>query len=134
MLRAVSSVSFRAGSSKDLDRVSNVAEKPVRHKNPSIPEFEEPEKQVSQVAVAGGVAAALLATWVGLGIAVGRKGSSWEKIVPLEGEKLKFSEKVKNFFFEVGKSADDTYRKVFSKPPKAPEPKPKMNLESLAEE
>ncbi len=115
MLRSVSSVNFRANSSQNVSNSLNLSNKSSYNGKLVDIDYDEAEKKVPASYIAGGVAAALLATWVALGVAVGRKGSRWEKIVPLEGEKLKFSEKVKNFFYEIGKSADDTYKKVFKK-------------------
>ncbi len=56
------------------------------------------------------VAALLLAAYVGLSVAVG-KGSIVEKT----GADLKFGDKVKNFFYKVGKSGDDLWNKIRGK-------------------
>ena len=69
--------------------------------------------------VIGGTLAALALAWIGLGIAVGRKGSNWTKI----DEPAGFADNAKNFFFAIGNSAkkayDSTLGKWFGKAEKA---------------
>lgn len=119
MLSSVSSVNFRgeAVNTQDLlgapGKFSANQPKPVS--KPDTFQAEEKEEKHSTAKTIGAIAAVALAAWAGLGIAVGRKGSSWKKIVPVEGEKLKFSEKVKNIFFDIGESANNAYKKLFKK-------------------
>lgn len=65
--------------------------------------------------ILGSIAGIAALAWIGLGIAVGRKGSSWKKITVDEGQSLKKMEKVKNFFYSIGESANNAYKKVFKK-------------------
>lgn len=69
---------------------------------------EKPKSKTS--AVLSTVAALLVAAYVGLSIAV-HKGS----IEEAKGAELKLADKVKNFFYKVGKSGDDLWAKIRGK-------------------
>lgn len=71
-------------------------------------------KKSKAPAIIGSVAALLLAAYVGLSVAVG-KGKLVEKQVAEGAEKLKFGEKVNNFFYKIGKSGEDLWNKIRGK-------------------
>ena len=90
MISAISSVSFRGETdNKDLNALIN---QPGKYSNsaqaaPLAPEADRADlstkasKEKSNTGkVIGGTLAALALAWIGLGIAVGRKGSNWTKI------------------------------------------------------
>lgn len=122
MISAISSVSFRGeADNKDLNALIN---QPGKYSN-SAPAAQqapvgdradlstkETKKEKSNTgAIIGGVLAALALTWVGLGIAVGRKGSTWTKI----DEPAGFADKAKNFFYAIGNSAKKAYDSTLGK-------------------
>ena len=112
MLSPVSSVSFHAGKFKtnfgnEESKLSNM----MQTSNQEADSFDK----YKTAKIAGGIGALALATWIGLGIAVGRKGSTWKKAVALEGEKLTTKEKIKNFFYAIGDSANSVYKKIFKR-------------------
>ena len=129
MISAISSVSFRGETdNKDLNALIN---QPGKYSNsaqaaPLAPEADRADlstkasKEKSNTGkVIGGTLAALALAWIGLGIAVGRKGSNWTKI----DEPAGFADNAKNFFFAIGNSAkkayDSTLGKWFGKAEKA---------------
>ena len=129
MISAISSVSFRGETdNKDLNALIN---QPGKYSNsaqaaPLAPEADRADlstkasKEKSNTGkVIGGTLAALALAWIGLGIAVGRKGSNWTKIEEPAG----FADNAKNFFFAIGNSAkkayDSTLGKWFGKAEKA---------------
>ena len=71
-------------------------------------------KKSKAPAIIGSVAALLLAAYVGLSVAVG-KGKIVEKQVAEGAEKLKFGEKVNNFFYKIGKSGENLWNKIRGK-------------------
>lgn len=71
-------------------------------------------KKSKAPAIIGSVAALLLAVYVGLSVAVG-KGKLVEKQVAEGAEKLKFGEKVNNFFYKIGKSGEELWNKIRGK-------------------
>lgn len=71
-------------------------------------------KKSKAPAIIGSVAALLLAAYVGLSVAVG-KGKLVEKQVAEGAEKLKFGEKVNNFFYKIGKSGEELWNKIRGK-------------------
>ena len=133
MIYAVSSVSFRGdvGAKKDLNSLINDPGKfsasapaqaaPQQPKSDEAAFSTKPEKEKNNTGkIIAGVVAALALVWIGLGYAVGRKGSQWTKIENPEG----ITQKCKNFFYDIGESAvkayDNTLGKWFGK--KAGEP------------
>lgn len=119
MLSAVSSVNFRGDTASTIDLINAPgkfsASQPKHVSKPDTFEAEEKENKHSALKIIGTIVGLAALAWVGLGIAVGRKGSGWKKIEALEGENLKKMEKVKNFFYSIGKSADDAFKKVFKR-------------------
>lgn len=129
MINAVSSVSFRGdvGAKKDLNSLINDPGKfssaaPAQTAAQQQPKADEailsnkPEKEKNNTGkIIAGVVAALALVWIGLGYAVGRKGSQWTKIENPEG----ITQKCKNFFYDIGESAvkayDNTLGKWFGK-------------------
>lgn len=102
MISAISSVSFRGETdNKDLNALIN---QPGKYSNsaqaaPLAPEADRADlstkasKEKSNTGkVIGGTLAALALAWIGLGIAVGRKGSNWTKI----DEPAGFADNAKN--------------------------------------
>ena len=114
MLSPVSSVIFKAGNVK-----ANFGNDNARLEHKMQSSYQEPDSfegdidKNKRAKIAGGIGALALATWIGLGIAVGRKGSNWKKAVALEGEKLTAKEKINNFFYAIGDSANTAYKKIF---------------------
>lgn len=133
MISAISSVSFRGeADNKDLNALINQPGKysnsaqaaPAAQQAPAGDRADlstkETKKEKSNTgAIIGGIIGALALTWIGLGIAVGRKGSNWTKI----DEPAGFADNAKNFFFAIGNSAkkayDNTLGKWFGKAEKA---------------
>ncbi len=120
MLSPVSSVSFHAGKFKtnfgnEESKLSNM----MQTSNQEADSFDRSEEdgfdKYKTAKIVGGIGALALATWIGLGIAVGRKGSTWKKAVALEGEKLTTKEKINNFFYAIGDSANSAYKKIFKR-------------------
>lgn len=119
MLSSVSNISFRGDAGNHQDLISSpgkFSNKPAPY-SPKADSFEDSQKENKHTAakVIGSLAGLAALTWIGLGIAVGRKGSAWKKIPAAEGQNLKFTDKVKNFFFAIGESANNAYKKVFNK-------------------
>lgn len=126
MISAISSVSFRGETdNKDLNALIN---SPGKYSNSAQAAQQAPagdradlstkefKKEKSNTGlIIGSVLGALALAWIGLGIAVGRKGSNWTKI----DEPAGFADNAKNFFFAIGNSAkkayDSTLGKWFSK-------------------
>lgn len=119
MLSAVSSVSFRGDTAKNQDIINAPGKfsnpQPKRAPKPDTFESPENENKHTTAKVIGTIVGLAALAWIGLGIAVGRKGSNWKKIEKLEGEELKRMDKVKNFFFSIGESANNAFKKVFKR-------------------
>ncbi len=125
MISAVSSVSFRgeAGAQKDLNSLINDPGKfssaaPAQTTAQQQPKADEAvfstkdEKGKNNTAkIIAGVVGALALVWIGLGYAVGHKGSQWTKIEAPEG----ITQKCKNFFYAIGESAVKTYDNTLGK-------------------
>lgn len=119
MISSVSSINFRGDKAAHSDLINapgRFSNAPA-HQAPKADTFEDSEKENkhSALKVLGSIAGIAALAWIGLGIAVGRKGSSWKKITVDEGQSLKKMEKVKNFFYSIGESANNAYKKVFKK-------------------
>lgn len=125
MISAVSSVSFRGetGAQKDLNSLISDPGKfssaaPAQTAAQQQPKADEailsnkPEKEKNNTGkIIAGVISALALVWIGLGYAVGRKGSQWTKIEAPEG----ITQKCKNFFYAIGESAVKTYDNTLGK-------------------
>lgn len=119
MIRSISSVNF--GDTAPAQNFNELINAPGKYasspaQEAAVPKGDEvdfstkPEKKSHTGAIIGGVIGALALVWIGLGIAVG-KG----KLAKIEGEDLKFAEKFKNAFFEIGNSAKKAYDSTLGK-------------------
>lgn len=121
MISSVSSVSFRGETDKkdvnalinDPGKFSNAAPAAPQGLESDKVDFSNSEKKEKSNtgAIIGGTLAALALAWIGLGIAVGRKGSNWKKIENPEG----IMQKAKNVFYSIGESAKKAYDNTLGK-------------------
>ena len=121
MISAVSGVNFR-GEKTDFNSLINQPGKYAAGapaSQPAQPEGDKaelstsvPKEEKSNTGkVIGGIIGALALVWIGLGIAVGHKGSKWTKLDAPEG----LAQNAKNFFYNIGKSASDAYDSTLGK-------------------
>lgn len=121
MISAVSGVNFR-GEKTDFNSLINQPGKYAAGapaSQPAQPEGDKadlsssiPAEEKSNTGkVIGGIIGALALAWIGLGIAVGHKGSKWQKIDAPEG----LGQKAKNFFYTIGESAKKAYDSTLGK-------------------
>ena len=124
MLQSVSGVNFRGDVVNSQDLISGQGRYSTAGvvSEPDVFESSEKKSNASKgLKIAGAIVALAALAWAGLGIAVGRKGSNWQKIAAEEGKELKFMQKVKNVFYEIGNSAVTAYKAVFKHGEKAAE-------------
>ena len=121
MTNSVSNVSFRAESAvntQDLIHSPGKYTTQTPKTEAQADSFEKEgavsdKKKSKTGAIIGGVAALLLASYVGLSVAVGKGKIS--KKVAAEGENLKFGEKVNNFFYSIGDSGRNLWNRIRGK-------------------
>jgi len=111
MVSSVSNINFRGEAApvnvQDLINSQGKFSSIPESKADSFEKSGSEDKKSHTGAVIGTTLALLAAAYVGLGLAVG-KG----KLKPVEGESLKFMEKVQNFFHRIGQSGVDLWSKV----------------------
>ena len=120
MISSVSNVNFRG----DTAPVNNqdLINSPGKFTTQQAPKADAPadsfekegaaaEKKKSKApAIIGTIVGLLAAAYVGLTVAVNKKVLT--KAVEKEGQKLGFMDKVKNFFFKIGESGDNLWKKI----------------------
>ena len=120
MISSISNVNFRGEADfnsliNSPGKYSTNAAAPQQNVEPDKVELsttQKPKKEKNNTGlIIGGVLGALALTWIGLGIAVGRKGSTWTKIENPDG----MMQKAKNFFYDIGESAKKAYDNTLGK-------------------